>query len=104
MALHGMAYRAGLLSSRAGAMPLIRVVVLALGSGLLPDVAGHEVRMALGYIILAIHSLVPVGLLLLPALYEVGGLATKSTTALLFREGQTDGGRPQVTTPPQSNV
>lgn len=76
--LHTMVYRATPYSSRTGAMPMIRLVVLAFEAGFLPDAAGHGSKMALGYTILLIHIAVLLVLFLMPTIWELLKLSRDS--------------------------
>lgn len=96
ISLDAVVYRAKPFSSRTGLMPLVRLVVLLLAVGFLPDVASHEARMALGYVILAIHALVLLAFFFFPALFEISRLTIGIATAGPSSQSREDYDQPQV--------
>lgn len=96
IALHVVIYRATPYSSRAGCMPLIRLVVLVLQFAFLPDAAGHGPKMVLGYVILIVHTGVLLMLFLLPTLWDLVALAKDAVVGLRTPVRGQEEGIPQI--------
>ncbi|KAG9250403.1 uncharacterized protein F5Z01DRAFT_640299 [Emericellopsis atlantica] len=97
LALQAIILRTTPFSSRSGAMPLLRLAILALQSAFLPHVAAHGPRMAVGYVILAIHAVVIMVLFFTPAVLDLGALARGVCLSGVNTEAhEYGGGRPQV--------
>jgi hypothetical protein len=83
--LQAFFYKKTPFSTRSGAVPLIRLSILALQCGFLRDVVKHGPKMAIGYIILVIHALVLGGLFFVPALIDFGVLCKGALARVLGR-------------------
>lgn len=75
---------------------MIRLIVLAFEAGFLPDAAGHGPKMALGYIILVIHTAVLLGLFVAPTLWELFRLSRNFFVRPMSSTEESDDSHPQV--------
>ena len=96
IALHVLVYRATPYSSRAGCLPLIRLVVLVLQSAFLPGAAGHGSKMVLGYVILVIHTGVLLILFTIPTGWDLLDLAKHAVVGSRTPARVQQEGNPQI--------
>lgn len=80
IALQVAVYRISSTLSRTELMPIVRLAILALQMVFLPGLCELATTMVVGYLILAIHSLVLSSLFFLPAVLEVASFAHVSLT------------------------
>jgi hypothetical protein len=86
ISLHAFLFTGASLFSRARLMPAIRTTVLALMCSFLPDTAGHATKLALGFVILTIHTIVLITVFLVPTLFDAYFYGEETASRMFSRD------------------